>query len=84
MFDAAFGQMGGKEYFSDAFTTHLPKEGIRREFTCRHTPQQNGVVKRKNWHILEVARAMMNEKNVPKSYLAEATCMTERIGTYLR
>ena len=63
---------GGKEYFSDAFTTYLRKEGIRREFSCRHTPQQNGVAERKNRHIVEVARAMMNEKNLPKWYWAEA------------
>ena len=27
---------GGKEYFSDMFTNYLRKEGIRREFSCRH------------------------------------------------
>ena len=30
---------GGKEYFSDAFTTYLRQEGIRREFTCQQKPQ---------------------------------------------
>ena len=59
---------GGKEYLSDAFTTYLRKEGIRREFSCRHTPQQNCVAERKNRHIVEVAWAMMNEKNLPKWY----------------
>ena len=39
---------------------------------CRHTPQQNGVAERKNRHILEVARAMLNEKHMPKSYWAKA------------
>ena len=63
---------GGKEYFSNGFTTYPRKEGIRREFSCRHTPQQNGVAERKNRHIVEVARAMMNEKNLPKWYWAEA------------
>ena len=28
---------GGKEYFSDAFTTYLQQEGVRQEFTCRLT-----------------------------------------------
>ena len=59
---------GGKKYFSDAFTTYLRKEGIQREFSYRHTPQQNSVAERKNRHIVEVARAMMNEKNLPKWY----------------
>ena len=65
-------RLDGKEYFSDEFTVYLLKEGIRREFSCCHTPQQNGVAERKNWHIVEVARAMMNEKNLPKWYWAEA------------
>ena len=38
---------GGKEYFSDDFRTYLRKEGIRREFSCRQTPQQNGVAEQK-------------------------------------
>ena len=63
---------GGKEYFSDDFTVYLRKEGIRREFTFRHTTQQNGVTECKNWNILGVARAMINEKHMPKSYWAEA------------
>ena len=66
----------GKEYFSDEFTAYLHKEGIRREFSCRHTPQQNSILERKNWHIIEVARAMMNEKNLPKWYWAEAVNTT--------
>ena len=44
---------GGKEYFFDAITTYLRQEGIQQEFACRHTPQQNGVVERKNQHIIE-------------------------------
>ena len=65
---------GGKEYFSEEFTSYLEDEGIRREFTCRNTPQQNGVAERKNRVILEVARAMINEKHMPRHYWAEAAC----------
>ena len=63
---------GGKEYLLDEFTTYLRKEGICQEFSCQHTPQQNGVAERKNRHILEVVRAIMNEKNLPKLYWVEA------------
>jgi hypothetical protein len=34
---------GGGEYFSHEFTDYLHDCGIRRQFTCRYTPQQNGV-----------------------------------------
>ena len=38
---------GGKEYFSDEFNSYLQGKGIRRELSCRYTPQQNGVAERK-------------------------------------
>ena len=63
---------GGGEYFSNDLSDFLQKHGIRRQFTCRYTPQQNGVAERKNRHIAEVARALMNEKNMPHHFWAEA------------
>ena len=63
---------GGGEYFSNEFSDFLLKNGIRKNFTCRYTPQQNGVAERKNRHIAEVARALMAEKNMPHSFWAEA------------
>ena len=63
---------GGGEYFSNEFSSFLKKHGIQRQFSCRYTPQQNGVAERKNMHIAEVARALMAEKNMPHCYWAEA------------
>ena len=65
---------GGKDYVSGAFTTFLEKEGIRREYSCRYTLQQNGVVERKNRSIVEVARTMLEEKHLPKQCWTEAVC----------
>ena len=62
---------GGGEYFSNEFSLFLKKHGIQRQFSCRYTPQQNGVAERKNRHIAEVARALMAEKNMPHYYWAE-------------
>ena len=45
--------------------------GIRHEFSCRYTPEQNGVAERKNRTIVEAARAMLEEKSLPKFYWAE-------------
>ncbi|MCO5579590.1 hypothetical protein L7F22_033447 [Adiantum nelumboides] len=44
----------------------------KRQFTCRYTPQQNGVAEQKNRHIAKVVRALMSEKNVPHCYWDEA------------
>ena len=58
---------GGKEYFSGQFNGYL-QMGIRREFNCRYTPEQNGVAERKNRSVVEVAWAMLEEKSLPKFY----------------
>mgnify|MGYP000087715863 CR=1 FL=1 len=49
---------------------------IRRKFSCRYTPEQNGVAKRKNRSIVEAAQAMLEEKILPKFYWAEAVRTT--------
>ena len=61
----------GKEYFSGQFNGYLQQMGIWREFSCRYTPEQNGVAER-NRSIVEAARAMLEEKSLPKFYWAEA------------
>jgi hypothetical protein len=63
---------GGKEYFSSQFNGYLQQMGIRREFSCRYMPEQNGVAERKNRSIIEAAQAMLEEKSMPKFYWAEA------------
>ncbi len=63
---------GGGEYFSNEFNEYLKEHGIQRKYSCSYSPQQNGVVERKNKHIVEVARAMLNEKNLPNYFWAEA------------
>ncbi|MCO5585951.1 hypothetical protein L7F22_039886 [Adiantum nelumboides] len=63
---------GGGEYFSHEFIIFLKKHGIQRQFSCRYTPQQNGVAEHKNIHIVVVAHALMSEKNMPPCYWIEA------------
>ena len=41
------------------------KNGIKKEFSTPKTPQQNGVVKRKNQVIQEMARVMLLNKRIP-------------------
>ena len=61
---------GGGEYFSKEFSDYLKEKGIQRKYSCRSTPQQNGVAERKNRHIAEVARTMLNEKKMPDYFWA--------------
>ena len=56
----------GTEYDSNAFNDFCREAGIKRETTIAYTPEQNGVVKRKNRTIVEVARAMLCDQGLPK------------------
>ncbi|KAL6335937.1 hypothetical protein AAG906_003562 [Vitis piasezkii] len=51
---------------------YLEGHGIIHQTTCSNTPQQNGVAKRKNWHLLEVVRASLIAAKTPISYWGEA------------
>ena len=48
------------------------EKGIHHQSICVNTSQQNGIVKRKNKHLLEVARAIMFSMNVPRYFWVEA------------
>ena len=54
---------------------HLLK-GIVHHGSCTDTPQQNGVVKRKNQHLLEVAKSLMFTSLMPKKFWGEAILTT--------
>ncbi|CAN1302486.1 Retrovirus-related Pol polyprotein from transposon TNT 1-94 [Linum perenne] len=50
----------GGEFDSDAFEDFCESRGIDHTFSAPRTPQQNGVVERKNRALLELARAMLH------------------------
>nr|GEX35816.1 retrovirus-related Pol polyprotein from transposon TNT 1-94 [Tanacetum cinerariifolium] len=47
-------------------------KGIKREFSVARTPQQNGIAKRKNRTLIEVARTMLTDSLLPIPFWAEA------------
>ena len=51
--------------------TFLDEEGISHEFSATYTPQQNGVVERKNRTLIEMARKMLDEYKTPRQFWAE-------------
>ena len=61
-----------RDYFNQTLTPFFQKEGIIHESSCVNTPQQNGVAERKNGDLLEKTRALLFQKNVPKSFWGEA------------
>ncbi|PNY10358.1 retrotransposon-related protein, partial [Trifolium pratense] len=62
----------GKEFENSKFVDFCASKGILQEFSSPGTPQQNGVVERKNRTIQESARVMLHAKNLPLYFWAEA------------
>ena len=58
----------GKEFDNEDLNNFCQTEGIYHEFSAPITPQQNGVVERKNRTLQEMARVMIHAKNLPLNF----------------
>jgi len=61
----------GGEFQNELFENFCEENGIMHDFSTPSTPQQNGVVERKNRSLEELARTMLNEYDVPKYFWAD-------------
>jgi transposase InsO family protein len=62
----------GTEFKNSQIEGFLEEEGIKHEFSSPYTPQQNGVVERKNRTLLDMARTMLDEYKTSDLFWAEA------------
>jgi transposase InsO family protein len=51
----------GMEFKNSQIDGFLEEEGIKHEFSSPYTPQQNGVLERKNRTLIDMARTMLEE-----------------------
>ena len=70
----------GREFENASFESYCDSLGISHEFSAPRTPQQNGVVERKNRVLQEMARVMLLSNNVPRNLWAEAVNTACYIG----
>lgn len=63
---------GGREYTSRELENLCEQLGIQHEITPPYTPQHNGIAKRRNRSVLNMARSIMKQKSIPHSFWGEA------------
>jgi transposase InsO family protein len=51
----------GSEFKNTNLEEYFDEEGISHKFSVPYTPQQNGIVERKNMTLIEAARTMLDE-----------------------
>jgi transposase InsO family protein len=54
----------GGEFTSVEFAEYCTDEGVRRQLTAPYSPQQNGVVERRNGTVVATARSMLKAKGL--------------------
>jgi hypothetical protein len=62
----------GTKFKNTNIEKFLDEEGIGHEFSIPYTPQQNGIVERKNRTLIEAVRTMLDEYKVSNQFWAEA------------
>ena len=60
-----------KKYVSKQFQSFMRQNGILHQTSCVDTPSHNGVGKRENIHLLETAKALLFQMQVPKHFWAD-------------
>ena len=70
----------GTEFKNSQMNEFCKYKGISHQFSAPGTPQQNGVVERKNRTLIEAGRTMLEEANLPTYFWKEAintACFTQ-------
>ncbi|KAG7588970.1 Zinc finger CCHC-type [Arabidopsis suecica] len=75
----------GGEFTSREFQEFCERNGIKRQLTAPYTPQQNGVVERRNRTLMEMTRSILKAMRVPNYLWGEAvhhsTYLINRVPT---
>ena len=60
----------GREYLNKESEEFLKRNGILRRLTIAHNHEQNGIAERKNRTLLDMARCLLIQSNLPSSFWA--------------
>ncbi|GJU70190.1 retrovirus-related pol polyprotein from transposon TNT 1-94 [Tanacetum coccineum] len=70
----------GTEFLNKTLNAFFKEEGIKHQTSTPRTPEQNGVVERRNRTLVEAARTMLSASKLPLFFWAEAiatACYTQ-------
>ncbi|GJR93512.1 retrovirus-related pol polyprotein from transposon TNT 1-94 [Tanacetum coccineum] len=70
----------GTEFLNKTLHAYFKEEGIEHQTSTPRTPEQNGVVERRNRTLVEAARTMLSASKLPLFFWAEAiatACYTQ-------
>nr|GFB37735.1 retrovirus-related Pol polyprotein from transposon TNT 1-94 [Tanacetum cinerariifolium] len=70
----------GMEFLSQTLHAYFATEGILHQTSVAQTPEQNGVIERRNRTLVEAARTMLSAAKVPLFFWAEeiaTACFTQ-------
>nr|GEX94096.1 putative ribonuclease H-like domain-containing protein [Tanacetum cinerariifolium] len=62
----------GTEFLNKTLNAFFKEEGIEHQTSTAQTPEQNGIVKRRNRTLVEAARTMLSAAQLPLFFWAEA------------
>ncbi|GJX76463.1 retrovirus-related pol polyprotein from transposon TNT 1-94 [Tanacetum coccineum] len=68
------------EFLNKTLHAYFKEEGIEHQTSTPRTPEQNGIVERRNRTLVEAARTMLSASKLPLSFWAEAVataCYTQ-------
>ena len=68
----AFRSDRGGEFNSGEFVEYCDKLGVKHYTTAPYSPQQNGVVERRNQTVVEMARCLLKSMGMPAVFWGEA------------
>jgi transposase InsO family protein len=61
----------GGEFTAAEFTSYCTDEGVQRHYSAPYSPQQNGVVERRNQTVVGMARALLKQRGMPAVFWGE-------------
>jgi transposase InsO family protein len=65
----------GGEFTAAEFTSYCVDGGVQRHYSAPYSPQQNGVIERRNQTIMGVARALLKQRGMSAVFWGDAVMM---------